>query len=153
MMKDVSYMVRNGNNRVYVYSFDYARPQASDWWREAGSFHNYDIYFIENFIFPFYNYTAEAPDLQLSYMWSEFFGNFATYGAPAPPGMSQYRWSPTFGGRNYFSFNAPNSAELMNYHVDDVNFWNVQAPSIGNFGYYTGVYPGVGVYQYGLGKR
>ncbi len=128
-MKDVSFMLRNGNDQVYLYSFDYARPQASDWWREVGTFHNYDIFFIEDFTFPHYNYTMEALDTQIMNMFSEFFKNFAKDGAPAPPGRSQYKWSPTRWspdgrGRNYFSFNAPTSIELMNYYTDDVNFWN-----------------------------
>ncbi len=115
---------------ISINSFDYSRPQAGDWWREVGSFHIYDIFFIEDFIIPFYNYTLQAKDKQLVDMWSEFFGNFATYNRPTPIGRSWYRWGPTSGRQNYFSFNAPIAIELMNYHLDDVNFWNAEAPSL-----------------------
>ncbi len=129
-MKDISYMLQNGNKQVFLYSYDYSRPQAGEWWQEVGSFHNYDIFFIEDFIFPFYNYSMQASDRKLVDMWSEFFGNFATYDNPAPIGRSWYRWRPTSGRQNYFSFNAPIAIELINYHLDDVNFWNVEVSGL-----------------------
>jgi len=87
---ELKLQLRRGNRQVYAYSFDYS-SDSNALFTDAGAFHNYDIYFVEDFIGGFYRqlgHRENGPiEERMVKRWNGYLGKFILTGSPAPAGV------------------------------------------------------------------
>ncbi len=132
--KEVEQLISNGNDKVYLLSFDVVRE--GKWWETMGSFQNLDLAYIED-LFPadLYRFNFSESDKLVQEFYGDVWRNFAYQDNPTPPGYARVTWLPvdtTTGqeGLGNLRLKTPNPVQSDYFHEKDTFFWNQALPNI-----------------------
>lgn len=126
--KNVRYFQQTGS-KVYLYSFDHYMSE-NEVYRAARSFHNLDIFYIENFFANQFQHPFTAEDTYVRNLLGELLANFAKTGRPFTSGNNSVVWDATGPNLNYLSIKFPAQMSNNSFHADSVRFWNEIAPQL-----------------------